>query len=171
MMCWWRLSSLPHSDDVLGIVSTCLPVATLSLHLACTLSLERIIELCSRRIKTSSRVTGLCPMRSLSGQWWKNNSTYKNHRGFAVVPPVDRNLRSRQECVRAWSWLSSKQISMRRQVCLVCLHSCACLQLFSLLSGATFTMWCVVKQECWQINTLCEVFSWKNPEQKFLKVL
>lgn len=42
MMCCRKLSLLPHSDDVLGIVSTCLPVATLSLCVACTLSLEQI---------------------------------------------------------------------------------------------------------------------------------
>ena len=51
---------------------------------------------------------------------------------------MDRNLRSRQECARAWSRLSSKQISMRRQVCSACPHSCTCLQLFSFPSAARF---------------------------------
>lgn len=133
MMCCCRLSPLPHSGDVLGAVWTCLPVATLSLCLACTLSLERITELRSERnpnIKQSYR-----PVPHAEPVWAavESNSTSKDRRGFAVVPPVDRNLRSRQECARAWSWLSSKQISMRRQVCSACPHSCSCLQLFSLL--------------------------------------
>lgn len=34
MMCCCRLSLLPHSDDVLGIVPTCLPVVTPSPFLA-----------------------------------------------------------------------------------------------------------------------------------------
>lgn len=126
----------------LGIVWTCLPVATLfplfGLH---TLTGADYRTLALRRIKTSSRVTGPCPMQSLCGQRWKiiPHTKKKPQRFsfffFAFVPPVDRNLRSRQECARAWSWLSSKQISMRRQVCSACPHSCSCLQLFSFPSG------------------------------------
>lgn len=175
MMCCCRLSTATQQWRA----RYCLDMsATLSLCLACALSLEQITELGSERnqnIRQSCRP--VCPMRSLCGQRWKNNSTYKNHRGFAVVPPVDRNLRRRQECVRAWSWLSSKQISMRRQVCSACLHSCSCLQLFSLFSGAAFSMWCVVKQECTHNSTTSEASSEHKdislgvpPKQKVLQV-
>lgn len=136
MMCYCTLSPLLHGDDMLVIVSTCL---LHSLSVLAQSLWNRLQNSTPRGIKTSSRVAGPCPMQSLCGQWWKNNSTYENHRGFAVVPPVDRNLRRRQECVRAWSWLSSKQILMRRQVCSACPHSCSCLQLFSLLSAAAFS--------------------------------
>ncbi len=79
MMCCCRLSPLPHSGDVLGAVWTCLPVAALSLCLALrSLSLSLALSLWSRlqnsarrRIQTSSRVTGPCPMWSLCGQRWK----------------------------------------------------------------------------------------------------
>lgn len=126
---------------------------------ACTLFLERITEL---RSENNPNVKQGCKPLPHAGPVWtevENNSTYKDHRGFAVVsPPVDRNLRSRQECVRAWSWLSSEQISVCRQVCSACPHSCSCLQLFLFLLGTTFTMWCVVKEECWHKITMCEVF-------------
>lgn len=140
MMCCRRPSPLPHSDDVLGIVSACLPVATLSLCLACTLSLERITRLCSEKNQNIKQSYSPCPMQSLCGQRWKIILHTKTTEVCAVVPPVDRNLRSRQECVRAWLWLSSKQISLRRQVCSAFPHSCSCLQLFLLLSGAALTM-------------------------------
>lgn len=72
------ISPLPHAHDVLGIVSTCLPVATLSLCLACSLSLERITELCAwGRIKTSSGAAGPMPHAELVWAAVENNSTYK----------------------------------------------------------------------------------------------
>lgn len=72
------ISPLPHAHDVLGIVSTCLPVATLSLSLACSLSLERITELCARgRIKTSSGAAGSVPHAEQMWAAVENNSTYK----------------------------------------------------------------------------------------------
>lgn len=90
MMCCCRLSPLPHGDDMLSIVWTCLPVAMLSLCLACTLSLslslERITELCleeNQNIKQSYR-----PVPHAEPMWAavENNSTYKSYRGSAVVP-------------------------------------------------------------------------------------
>ena len=129
MMCGCRLSPLPHSGDVLGIVSTCLTCQLL--HCLRALGL-----LCSpwNRLRSSGKNQNIkpscrppCPhAENCVGSGGKIIPHTKTHRGFsAVVPPVDRNLRSRQECARAWSWLSSKQISMRRQVCSACPHSCA----------------------------------------------
>lgn len=84
----------------------------------------------------------------------ENNSTYKNRRGSAVVPPpVDRNLRSRQECARALPRLISEQISIRRQVWSAYPHSCSCLRLYYYVQEP-FTMWRVVKLECWHNKTL-----------------
>lgn len=127
MMCCRRLSPLPHTDDVLGVVLTCLPVATLSLCLACALSLEWITELCSEENQNIKQSCEACaPCRACVGSGGKPFHIHKTNRGFAVVPPVDRNLRSRN-ALRAWSWLSSKQISVRsRQVCSACPHSCSC---------------------------------------------
>lgn len=92
MMCCCRLSPLPHGDDVLGIVWTCLPVAILSL----CFGLQKLSLSFSgadyrnsargRRIKTSSRVTGPCPMQSLCGQRWKIIPHPENHRGFCCCP-------------------------------------------------------------------------------------
>lgn len=87
----------------------------------------------------------------------ENNSTYKNRRGSAVVPPpVARNLRSRQECARALPRLISEQISIRRQVWSAYPHSCSCLRLYYYVQEP-FTMWRVVKLECWHNKTLRKV--------------
>lgn len=72
------ISLLPHAHDVLGNVWTCLPVATLSLCLACSLSLEQITKLCARgRIKTSSGAAGPVPHAELMWAAVETNSTYK----------------------------------------------------------------------------------------------
>lgn len=126
MVCCCRLSPVPHSDDVHGVVSTCLPVATLSLCLGRALPLEWITELCSEKnqnIKQSCR-----PVPHAEPMWAavENHSTYENQQRFCCCP--SRGQKSEKlECVRAWSWLSSKEISIRRQVCSACPHSCSCL--------------------------------------------
>lgn len=165
MMCCCRLSPLPHGDDVLGIVWTCLPVAILSLCFGLqklSLSLffwSRLQKFCSgeknQNIKQSYR-----PVPHAEPMWAavENNSTSRKPPRFLLLSLLWTEIwEAGKECTRAWSWLSSKQISMRRQVCS---HSCSCLQLFSLLSGAVFTMRYVVKQECWHEFTVPQVFPW-----------
>lgn len=148
---WWR------DRRCLNMSASCYTVSVLGLHTLWN-GLQN-----SEKDPNVKQSSGPLPH---AGPMWaavENNSMYKNHRGFAVVsPPMDRNLRSRQECARAWSWLSSEQISMRRQVCSACPHSCSCLlaNCFCYLLRATFTMWCVVKDECWRKIPMCEVSPW-----------
>lgn len=80
-----------------------------------------------RRIKTSSGVAGPCPMQRLCGQRWKKSFHIQERQQRFCCCPSCRQKSEKQECVRAWSWLSSKQISVRcRQVCSACPHSCSC---------------------------------------------
>lgn len=142
MMCCSRLSSLPHGDDVpwycLDMSASCYTVPSVWPAHSHWSRLQNSRSEKNQNIQQSYR-----PVPHAESVWAavENNSTYKKKTTevflffFAFVPPVDRNLRSRQECARAWSWLSSKQISMRRQVCSACPHSCSCLQLFSFPSG------------------------------------
>lgn len=131
MMCCFGLSPPPHSDDMLRVVSTCLPSCyTVSAWPAC--SLEQITELCTeRRIKTSSRVAGPCPMQSLCGQRWKIIPHTKTDRGFfAVVPPVDRNPRSRNAWGLGHGWARNRSQCVDRSVQLVLIpvhaYNCCC---------------------------------------------
>lgn len=72
MMSIWcrRLSPLPHGDDVHGVVWTCLHCCyTVFVH---TLPGTYYCTLLGEESKTSSRVSGPCPMQSLCGQQrWK----------------------------------------------------------------------------------------------------
>lgn len=84
MMCCCRLSPLPLSGDVLGVVSTCLLVATLCLCLTCTLSLERITELRSEKNQNIKQTYRLVPHAEPMWAALENNSTYR--KTAAVVP-------------------------------------------------------------------------------------
>lgn len=151
MMCGRRLSVLPRCDDVLAVVWTCLPVATLSLVFffwaSYTLSSAGKQSREESKTSRSSRVAGplFAPMQGPCGQRWKINFTHKKPQSFLAVvsPPVDRNLRSRQECTRAWSW-SSEPIRARRQVCSARPHSCSCSQLFFFCVFQESLLLCVV---------------------------
>lgn len=157
MMCCCRLSPLPHSSDVLGIVSTCLPVATLSLFGLHTLSGMDYRTPTQWRIQTSSRAAGPSLIQRPCGQLWKIIPRTKTAEVLPLSPPpVDRNLRSRQECARALPRLISEQISIRRQVWSAYPHSCSCLRLYYYVQEP-FTMWRVVKLECWHNKTLRKV--------------
>lgn len=132
MMCCCRPSPPPCTDDVLAVASTCLPVATLVSALGPAHSPWNGLQNSenNQNIKPSLLARASC--RAYREQLWKNNSTYKKkerkqERNAEVLPsspPADGNLRSRQECARAWLWLIAKQISKRRQVCSACPHSC-----------------------------------------------
>lgn len=153
MMCCCRLARLP---TVMAFSALSRHVCQLLHHLSaadCTVSLERITGLCSesnQNIKQRCRpVPHAEPAEGSGGKWF-----HKKHQRlffFAVVPPVDRNLRSRQECMRAWSWLSSTQISVLQQVCSDRPHSCSCLQLFVL---SAFNTWPVATHEYLCSNSL-----------------
>lgn len=157
MMCCFRLSPLPHSSDVLGIVSTCLPVATLSLFGLHTLSGMDYRTPTQWRIQTSSRAAGPSLIQRLCGQLWKIIPRTKTAEVLPLSPPpVDRNLRSRQECARALPRVMSEQISIRRQVWSAYPHSCSCLRSYYYVQEP-FTMWHVVKLECWHNKTLRKV--------------
>lgn len=109
--------------------------------LACAFSLERIIELCSAKNQNSKLSCRTVPHAEPMWAAMENNSTYAKHQTFfAVVSPVDRNLRSSHECVRAWLWLSSKQISRLGQVCSACPHSCSRIAVFVITSRFCLVM-------------------------------
>lgn len=147
-------SSAADSDGILCIVPTCLPVATPSLCCGLhSLSGTYYRTLLGVESKHQAEVQTRAPCRASWGQRWKMipQKAPEVVFFFAVVPPVDRNLRSRQECMRAWSWLSSTQISVLQQVCSDRPHSCSCLQLFVL---SAFNTWPVATHEYLCSNSL-----------------
>lgn len=131
-MCWCH--KVPECSALFGLA--CSAVCS-----AFTFSLEEITGPHSKKNQNTEPDRGQRPP-----PWRQNGNTHILHkppRWFALVPPIDRNLRSRQECARAWLWLSSKQISI--QVCSARPHSYSLTTIY--VSGAALTLSPAVKQE------------------------
>lgn len=159
MMCCCRLSLLPHCDDVIGVVWTCLPVATLSLCLVCTLSGTDCRT--RRRIQMSSRAAGPCPMQGPCGQRWKIIPCTRTTEVSLVslllwteIWEADRNARG---LGHGWAQNRSQCVDRSVQLVLIPVHAYNC---FCYLLRATYSMWCVVKDECWRKIPMCEVSPW-----------
>lgn len=154
MMCCCRLSPLPHSSDVLGIVSTCLPVATLSLFGLHTLSGMDYRTPTQWRIQTSSRAAGPSLIQRLCGQLWKIIPRTKTAEVLPLSPLLWTEIweagRNAQGLCHGWSQNRSQYVDRSDQLILILVHVYDCIQ-------EPFTMWRVVKLECWHNKTLRKV--------------
>lgn len=106
---WWL------AQCCLDMPSHCYTVSVFGLH-----ALWSALQ--NQESKHQAKLQACAPCGGRVGSGGKIIPHTKANWGFHCCPSCGQKF-EKQECMRAWSWLSSKQISVRRQVCSARPHS------------------------------------------------